>query len=315
MSEKKTAQVHPYYQAILDVYAELDRPFYHQITPVAAREMLKTSLAAAPVPVGIPELAECIDEHVTGPDGDIPVRRYRPQGEVKGVCIYLHAGGWVIGDLDTGDALCRRLANLAECEVISVDYRLAPEHPYPAALNDVTAVMTAVAERSKLPLVLVGESAGANLVAAAAILSRDGRAPAIAAQFLAYPVTNSDFSTDSYREVGALNYLLSEADMRWFWDHYCPPGVDRNNPLVSPLKVESAEGLAPAMICVAELDPLRDEGLAYAKRLADSGVAVTSRCDPGMLHGYLSAAGSVDIAADAVNQAGQWLREQFEAAQ
>ncbi len=298
--------VHPYYRAILDAYAGLGRPFYWQVTPVEAREMLRSSLAAAPPQTGLPELASVTDDTVPGPGGSVAVRRYRPLGEVHGVALYCHAGGWVIGDLGTGDALCRRLAAGAGCEVISVDYRLAPEHPFPAPLEDLWAVLQWASRELEGPCVLVGESAGGNLAAACAIRARDAGL-AVAGQYLAYPVTDHDFTTDSYREVGGENYLLSEADMRWFWGHYCPES-ERDNPLVSPLRVDSVEGLPPAMIHVAELDPLRDEGLAYARRLHEGGIEVHTRCDSGMLHGYLSSAAAIPVAMEAVNEAARWIK-------
>ena len=311
MTTHSMHRVHPYYQAILDAYAESGRPSYHQVTPEAARDMLRTSLAAAPPATDVPQVASVGDETVPGRAGGIPIRRYRPRGNIEGVCLYFHAGGWVIGDLDTGDALCRRLAAGAGCEVVSVDYRLAPENPYPAALNDAIDVLNWAGAATDEPLVVAGESAGGNLAAAAAIWAHRSQTPALAGQFLAYPVTDHDFSTASYREVGGLDYLLSAADMRWFWDHYCPADVNRDDPLVSPLRLDSAAGLAPALIFVAEFDPLRDEGLAYAQRLCDDGVAVQRRCDQGMLHGYLSAAGSVPVAAEAVAQAAQWIKRQI----
>ncbi len=299
--------VHPYYRAILDAYANSGRPYYWQISAPEAREMLRSSLAAAPPQAGLPELASVEDYTIAADDRDIAVRHYTPTGEVRGVVLYCHAGGWVIGDLGTGDAFCRRLAAGAGCEVISVDYRLAPEHPFPAPLEDLWAVLQWVLAERPGPLLLAGESAGGNLAAACAIRARDAGI-ALAGQYLAYPVTDHDFSTASYREVGGENYLLSEADMRWFWDHYCPPAVDRDNPLVSPLRVASAEGLPPAMIHVAQLDPLRDEGLAYAARLEEAGVPVRTRCDQGMLHGYLSSAAAIPLAMEAVNEAGEWVK-------
>jgi acetyl esterase len=158
------------------------------------------------------------------------------------------------------------------------------------------------------PLLLAGESAGGNIAAACAIRARDVGAPVIAGQFLAYAVTDHRLDTTSHREVGALNWLLSTADMRSFWDHYCPSGVDRDDPLVSPLRVSDMAGLAPAFILVAELDPLRDEALAYAARLAAAGVPTKSRMDTGVLHGYLGAAGELPIAADALAEVTAWMR-------
>lgn len=300
--------VHPYYRAILDAYAGSGRPFYWQVSPVEAREMLRSSLAAAPPQSGLPEMASVVDASVTAGGHEVTIRRYTPPGETHGTGIYCHAGGWVIGDLDTGDALCRRLAAAAGCEIVSVGYRLAPEHSFPAPLDDLWAVLQWVQEELPGPVVLIGESAGGNLAAACAIRARD-EGLTVAGQYLAYPVTDHDFTTASYREVGSENYLLSEADMRWFWDHYCPPSVDRANPLVSPLRVSRTGGLPPAMIHVAELDPLRDEGLAYAQHLREGGVPVAVRCDKGMLHGYLSSAAAIPLAMEAVKEAGGWIRQ------
>jgi acetyl esterase len=262
--------------------------------------LLRSSLAAALPQTDLPVLASVNDEAVPGPADRVRVRRYRPTGRTLGTCVYLHAGGWVIGELETGDAVCRRLAARAGCEVVSVEYRLAPESPYPAPLEDAFAVIDWAASQRMGPLVIAGESAGGNLAAACAIRARAAGGPALAGQFLAYPVTDHDLTTASYRELGDRNWLLSTADMKWFWDHYCPPGVNRNDPLVSPLRLQDTSGLPAALIYVAELDPLRDEGLAYARRLADAGVPVRLRRDAGMLHGYLSSAGAVPLAAEAL---------------
>ncbi len=304
--------MHAYFQAIVDAYAAAGRPFYHQVTPAAAREMLRTAMRAAPKPADLPVLAAVTDEEVPGPHGGISVRRYLPVGDVVGTCVFCHAGGWVIGDLDTADNLCRRLAGQAGVEVISVDYRLAPEHAFPVPLDDVYAVLR-WADSLQRPLLLAGESAGANLVAACAIRARDEGGPTVVAQLLAYPVTDHNFETESYATVGPKNWLLSRADMQWFWDHYCPPAVDRSNPLVSPLRIANAAGLPPAMVCVAELDPLRDEGLAYAERLKAHGVPVIAKEGKGMLHGYFNAAGAIPEVAQTVTAAADWMRECIDA--
>ncbi|WP_317930821.1 alpha/beta hydrolase [Halioxenophilus sp. WMMB6] len=305
--------MHPYYRAILEAYAELDRPYYHQVSPDAAREMLKSSLAAAPPAKDLPLLEEVSDISFKSGQRSVAARSYRPSTEIMGICVYLHAGGWVIGDLDTGDATCRRLAAGTQCEVINVDYCLAPENPFPSSLEDVITVLQSVAERG-LPVVVVGESAGGNLAAAAAIQLRDSGKSFLAGQLLAYPVTDCDFTTESYRELGGCNYLLSEADMRWFWNHYCPSDVDRKSPLVSPLQLDDLVGLPSALIIVAGLDPLRDEGLAYAQKLAAAGVPVQTRCDPGVLHGYLSMVANIPSADEALNQACEWVCQRVESA-
>lgn len=295
--------MHPYFRAIVDAYASSGRPFFHQSSPADARAMLRAGQLAAPKPQDLPTLASVTEDKV----GDVAVRRYLPTGKVLGSCVFCHAGGWVIGDLDTAESLCRRLAAGSGCEVISVDYRLAPEHCFPAPLDDVYAVIVWAASLGR-PLVVAGESAGANLVTACAIRARDENGPHIHAQFLSCPVTDHDFETASYVTLGAKNFLLSRADMQWFWNHYCPPGIDRSNPLISPLRVASAKGLPPTFLLVAELDPLRDEGLAYAALLQRDGVPVIVKEGEGMLHGYTNAAGAIPQVAQTVAEAAGWLR-------
>jgi acetyl esterase len=310
-----TDPVHPYYRAILDAYAASGRRPYHQGSAIEARELLRSSLAAAPAQQNLPAVDAVTDEVVSVRGGNVSVRRYQPLTPSVGACILMHAGGWVIGDLSSNDALARRLCAGASCEVINVDYRLAPEHPHPAALDDVFSVLQWYASMSDAPVVLAGESSGGNLAAACAIRARESGGVRVAGQFLAYPVTDHDFQTRSYREIGSRQYLLTTADMQWFWNQYCPPGAARASPLVSPLRVADATGLAPALIFVAALDPLRDEGWAYAQHLSRAGVPVTTREDAGMLHGYLSSAGAVPLAADAVRQAAQWIGERLHEAQ
>jgi acetyl esterase len=300
--------LHPHFQTMVDAYAASGRPFYHQLTPAAGREMLRTAMRAIPKPADLPVLAAVSDEQIAGPHGAITVRRYLPTGEVLGTCVYAHAGGWVIGDLDTADNFCRRLAGQAGVEVVSVDYRLAPEHSFPVPLDDVYAVLS-WAQSLQRPLILAGESAGANLAAACAIRARDEGGPDVVAQFLAYPVTDHNFETASYATIGSKNWLLPGADMVWFWDQYCPPTVDRSNPLLSPLRLADAAGLPPTMLLVAELDPLRDEGLAYAELLKKHGVSVIAKEGKGMLHGYLNAAGVIPEVAQTLAEAAKWMRE------
>ena len=301
-------QLHPYYQAIIDANEAAGRPYFHQLTVPGARELLRNTIAAAPPANDLPELARVESRNIAGPNGPISVRIYQPHGSPLGTCVYFHGGGWVIGDLDQTDATCRRLAGRSNCTIVSVDYRLAPEHPYPQPLDDCWVALLWAAEAFAGPLLVAGESAGANLAAACAIRARAAGGPALAGQLLAYPVTNHDFETSSYRQIGCRNWLLSTADMRWFWDHYCPTSVDRDNPEISPLHVETTRGLASAMILVGELDPLRDEGLAYARRLAEGGVTVSLRCDASMPHGYLAAAATVAAAAEALADAVRWMR-------
>ena len=300
--------IHPYYQGILNIFRELNRPQFHQLTPEDGRAMLRAGTVATPPPIDLPELAAVHDFSIDGPHGAIPVRSYLPPGQVLGTCIYFHAGGWVIGDLDFCDVTCRRLAHAAGCELISVDYRMAPEFPFPAPLDDCYASVEWAAREREGKLAVMGESAGGNLAAACAIRARDSGSPVIAAQVMAYPVTDHDFCTASYADLGDCGWMLTTADMRYFWDLYCPPGTDRTNPLASPLHLADATGLPPAFVCVAQLDPLREEGLAYARKLSEAGVNVESRVDPGVLHGYLAAAAAVPQSAEALASAAAWLK-------
>ena len=203
----------------------------------------------------------------------VPVRVYRPTGRAAGALVYFHGGGWVVGSLDSHDRLCRTLAARAGATVVSVGYRLAPEHPFPAAVEDAWTATCWSAERYR-PLALGGDSAGGHLSAVTALRARDRGLP-VALQVLVYPVTDRSFDTASYREHGTgLN--LTERTMRWFWEQFVhddpPPGAEHE---VSPLRATDVGGVAPALVLTAECDPLRDEGEAYANRLSQAGVPTT----------------------------------------
>lgn len=301
-------QPHPFYQAIIDANIAAGRPHFHQVDPAQARAMLRATMAAAR-PVDLPVALVVEDRVIDGPNGTIPVRSYVPEGASDGTIVYFHSGGWVIGDLDFSDATCRRLAVASGARLVSVEYRLAPEHPYPEPLDDAWAALRWAAATFAGPILVAGESAGGNLAAACAIRARDAGAPTLAGLWLAYPVTDCDFATGSYREIGPREWLLSTADMQWFWDQYCPIGVDRTVEEISVLRIAEVAGLPPAMVVVGQLDPLRDEGIAFATRLATGGIEVTLRCDPGMVHGYLGAAGVLPGARAAIVDSGRWMRQ------
>ena len=235
------------------------------------------------------------DFNIEGPIGEIPVRVYRPAGDGPfGVLVYFHGGGWVIGDIDTADAVCRELSTLAELVVVSVDYRLAPEHLYPAAVVDSYAVVCWVAENQRQlngngKIGVAGESAGGTIAAVMSQMARDENGPTIAFQCLLYPVIDHDLGRESYALNGA-GYLLETATMKWFWDTYCPDEAARKHPSASPIRAESLADLAPALIMTAEFDPLRDEGEAYGAALnAAGGTAEVVRCE-GLVHDFLSTA-------------------------
>ncbi len=229
-----------------------------------------------------------------GPAGQIPARFYEPPGlglERRPLIVYFHGGGWAIGDLDTCDGVCRFLALKVPATVLSVDYRLAPEHPFPAAVEDALAAFRwAAKDNTRLGvdpdrIAVAGDSAGGNLAAAASLLARDGGGPIPAMQALIYPITDAIGGQRS-REEFAKGFLLSKADMDWYERHYLPPGSDHADPRVSVLRADDLSGLPPAYVTTAGFDPLRDEGEAYAERMRDAGVPVTLRRHPGLTHSF-----------------------------
>jgi len=288
-------------------------PPMSSLSPEEAR--LTTDFSAL---AGIPEKVGKVENRVIpGPGGDIPVRIYTPNGEGPfPSLVFYHGGGWVIGDLDTVDVPCRLLANRANCVVVSVDYRLAPEHKFPAAADDAYAAAKWVVENG--PSIKVdssrvavgGDSAGGNLAAVVSLMARDKNEIDLAYQLLIYPVTNHSYETVSYRD-NADGYLLTKDSMIWFWDHYLRDPQDGENPYASPLKAEDLSGLPPALVITAEFDPLRDEGEAYAQRLKEAGVSVEETRYNGMIHGFFWMPGTLDQGMKAVNQAANALKQAF----
>ncbi len=236
------------------------------------------------------------------PHGGVPVRWYRPTGEAAiGVIVFLHGGGWVVGGLDESDALCRELAVQSGCDVVSVGYRLAPEHPFPAAVEDAETALRWVAAQCERrePLIVMGDSAGGNLATVVARRLRDADGPRLALQILVYPVTDHRMSTPSYR-THAAPLLIGSDDMRWFWDLYVPDEQVRASPDVSVLATPDLSGMPPTLLLVAGHDPLHDEGVAYGRRLRDAGVVVAIERYPTMPHGFLPLTGVVGEADDAL---------------
>ncbi len=280
----------PAIKAVLDAMAAAGGPALDALPPAEARKVFDNM----PLPRKQIEIASVEDRTIPGPAGEIPVRVYQPHGGgVKPVLVYLHGGGWVIGSLDSYDATCRELAQGAGCVVVSVDYRLAPEHRYPAAPNDCFAALQWVAANAASlgadpkRLAVGGDSAGGNLSAVVALMARDKGGPAIRFQLLIYPVTDADFTTASYAQ-NANGYLLTTSAMKWFWAHYIPDEAKRREPYASPLRAKDLAGLPPAWVCTAEFDPLRDEGEAYAKRLQQAGVSTAFQRYDGLIHGFVS---------------------------
>ena len=236
-----------------------------------------------------------VSEHtIDGPGGPLKLRVYTPDGPGPfGTLINYHGGGWVIGDLDTADTVSRNLCRTVNSVVVSVDYRLAPEAPFPAAVDDAYAALSwAAGERQALNgngrLAVTGESAGGNLAAVVCLMARDQGGPSIDYQLLFYPVVDTDLERPSYRE-NAEGYMLEKRGMSWFFDAYCPP-AQRNDWRLAPLKAGSLAGLPPALVATAEFDPLRDEGNAYAAALEAAGGSARSLCFDGLVHDFAGTA-------------------------
>jgi acetyl esterase len=294
--------VHPQAQAMIDRTLALNLPPASQMTIAELRDNARTRSAALPRE----DVASVRDHRVASATGDVLVRVFTPRasGPLPAL-VYFHGGGWVTGDVDTHEGICRTLANAAGSVVVSVDYRCAPEFTFPTAADDAYAATTWVAKEAATlgvdasRIAVCGDSAGGNLAAVVALMARDRGGPRLTFQALVYPVTDCDFETPSYRE-NAEGYLLTRDSMRWYWDQYVPSAADRTNPYAAPMRAASLAGLPPALVITAEYDPLRDEGEAYASKLAAAGVPVSHTRYPGMIHAFFRFTDSIDAARAAV---------------
>jgi acetyl esterase len=263
---------------------------------------------------------QVLSNEVPGPAGPIPVRIYVPAGSgPKPALVYFHGGGWARGSLQTHDILCRALANGGACIVVSVDYRMAPEHTFPAAIEDSLAATRWVAEHAEqigidpTRLAVGGDSAGGNLAAAVALVLRDEGRPALVHQLLIYPVTDYNFETRSYLD-NAEGYNLTREAMRFYWRLYLRDESDADDQRASPLRARHFANLPSAFVITAEYDPLRDEGHAYADRLRAGGTPTVYREYAGMIHGFVTSAGVLDQGKQAIRDASAALREAFSGA-
>ncbi len=263
----------------------------HEMSPDEARELGKAFAAlAGPAP----RMSRIENHDLPVEGGVVPVRVLVPLQPTRGVLVWYHGGGWVIGNIDEAETLGRKLAERTSCAVVLVDYRLAPEHRYPVAVDDsyaalewVAAHMDEIAGRTDVPLIVAGDSAGGNIAAVMALRARDRHGPKISLQVLIYPVTDADFARASYVDPENQLLLTKEA-MVWFWDHYAPDEAQRREPDASPFYATDLSGLPPAVVMTAEYDVLRDEGEAYADRLKQAGVAVDFKRHPGQTHGFFT---------------------------
>ena len=302
--------------AVYRIYQDSGRPPYETVTPPEARELyLKGCLAASPEP---PELERVAPLSIPAPHGAIGARLYVPRtlrnrsGSAPALVFY-HGGGWVIGGLDTHDVACRKLAHEGELILIAIDYRLAPEHKFPAAVDDaITAAKWIAANAKELGIdarriSVGGDSAGGNLAAVVALSAREGDGPAIAGQVLIYPATDFAMGHPSHSEPET-SVLLTHSVIGWFANHYLNGATDRGDWRASPARAQTLAGLPPAYVLTAGADPLRDEGADYARRLKEDGVAVTYRHFPGQFHGFFTMGKFLQQANVAASEIGAWLR-------
>jgi acetyl esterase len=302
--------------AVYKAFQEAGRPPYETVTPAEARELyLKGRFVTNPEP---PELEKVEPLAIPAPHGSIPARIYTPKTLRKAnglapVLVFFHGGGWVIGNLDSHDVVCRKLADEGQLLVISVDYRLAPEHKFPAAVDDAIEATKWIAGHAKQlgidasRLTVGGDSAGGNLAAVVVIAARDGNGPAIAGQVLIYPAIDFAMTHPSHSEPET-SVLLTHTVIRWFRDHYLNGATDTGDWRASPARASTLVGLPPAYVLTAGADPLRDEGDEYARRLKDAGVPVTYRTFPGQFHGFFTMGKLLPQANVAASDIGAWLK-------
>ncbi len=318
-------------QEILDQLGRYAAPPLETLTPEAARALplldyavrdliaSRTAKRLLSVAIPMPEpVGDITHERIAGMGGDILLRFYTPEGDGPfPVLVYFHGGGWVIAGLNQYDGTARALANAARCIVVSVAYRQAPEHPYPAAVEDAYAATRWVMGNAPafngdpLRVAVGGESAGGNLAAVVCLMARDQGVRLPVHQLLVYPVTNFGFDTDSYREHSHAQ-PLNAAMMHWFWGHYLRRDSDGEDAYASPLKARDLSGLPRATVITAEVDPLRDDGRAYAKRMQQAGVQVDYRHYNGVMHEFFGLAGLLEKADDAIKHAADDLKRSFE---
>jgi acetyl esterase len=309
----------PQARAVIDLVIKSGRPAYHQLSPKEARQLFReTRPGATPTP---PAIGMVRDLMADGPQGPIPLRLYRPTGVPEATAlpalVFFHGGGWVIGDLDTHDVLCRQLTAESGASVVAVDYRLAPEHKFPAAVDDAWAATRWVAAHAAelgidgTQLAVGGDSAGGNLAAVVAILARESGGPSMALQVLIYPATDLAEESPSYADF-ADGFMLTRQTMRWFNTHYLNGNQDALDWRASPLRAVSLAGLPPALVVTAGFDPLRDEGDAYARKLRAAGVRVDAICYGGMIHGFVPMGRLIETGNRAVSHIGATLRQAFQ---
>lgn len=308
--------LHPQVDALLKNMAAAGGKAFHEMGVEECRQVFAGLLASLP-PSGA-RIAGVSDRKIPGPAGEIAVRIYTPEGAGPfPVLSYFHGGGWVIGDLGTHDGVCRELCAGAGVVVLAVDYRLAPEHRFPAAPDDCIAAVKWVAANAAsikgdaTRLAVAGDSAGGNLATVVAQRLRDTNGPKLSAQLLIYPVARLDGVATKSMVENAEGYLLQRKDMDWFLGHYLKSPADGQNTAASPILAKSLAGLPPALVITAEFDPLRDEGEDYARALQKAGVKTTLSRYDGAIHAFYSFFPILDQGRQAIDESTRWLKEQL----
>lgn len=303
----------PQTKLVLEQLAAAGAPPMETLTPEQAR-------AAMILPKGeVEPVGKVKDRTIPGPEADIPVRVYYPKEvqETYPALVYYHGGGWVVGNLDSHDNICRAITNIANCVTISVDYRLAPEHKFPAAVVDSYGAVQYIYEHAedfqvdRSRIAVGGDSAGGNLAAVVTNLAKEKNSPSICFQLLIYPSTKLTGEPTVSMKENSEGYFLTSGAMAWFRDCYLNGEHDKQNPQVSPMLYEDFKDLPPALVITAEYDPLRDEGEEYAQKLSEAGVEVESIRYDGAIHGFVSMAAVIDQGKDALDQAGKALKKAF----
>ncbi len=298
-------------QKYLQQISQLNLPPLSSAEPMQARELV-AKLRGKQLK---PEFVASVQNHIITSQGNIPIRIYTPRLDTQlPILVYLHGGGWVLGDLDGVDHICRSLANQADCIVVSVDYRLAPEHKFPTAVEDAYAVTNWVGKNAtningdETRIAIAGDSAGGNIAAAVALMARDKGELSLMYQVLIYPTTQYGFDTESYQKYGQGDFGLSKEEMMWFWHHYLADVADGQNPYASPLLANNLANLPPAYIITAEYDVLRDEAEAYAVKLESAGVPVKVQRYDCMIHSFVGLSLVIDQGKNAIADIATQLR-------
>ena len=310
--------VHPQIQEILDITAQAGIPKFQDLSPQEARRLME-KMANARRKYYPPPRISSVEEMSTGETfNNVPVRLYRRNDKGGGpALVYYHGGGHVVGSLDTHDTVSRNLCNIARCTVISVDYRMGPEHPFPAAVDDAYQAARWVSQYAEELLVdrerlaLGGDSAGGNLAAVVALMARDNKSFPVASQALIYPVVDYRGTTPSYERYAQGYGLLEARTMNWFRSHYLRDAEAFEDWRASPILAESHENLPPALVLTAQCDVLHDEGVAYVERLRASGVDTEHTNYVGMVHGFFGFLGQVDDASSAHQRVGEFLQHHW----